>query len=467
MKTVPELLDERKHAVRSMEDIVKKAETEDRALTQEEHVEIAELHEKVHTLDRRIAEVEAFEAAKQTTVDLVKTLNEPRKRQTTPEKPKATADDPPPSAREAVTVRPRYGVLKAFVGQDAEERAYRSGMWLRGALFGDDHAKRWCHNHGMEFRAESRALAEGTNTAGGFLVPEEMLTAIIDLREKHGVFRRECRVVPMGRDVMTVPRVTGNASATFVDENTALTESDATWDNVQLTAKKLGVLTRVSSELAEDAVIDLADWVARDFAWAFAKKEDQCGFIGDGSSTYGGMTGITQILNGSTSTHTAGSQDAASGNDDFIEIDLADLNTLMGVVPAYALEGGNCKWYCSQVANALVFDRLKAAGGGNTITDLAGRIQPTMLGYPIVITQILPTTTTAAALNDEAMLLFGDLSQSSTLGDRRQIAVSVSTDRYFVEDQIAIKATERFHIVNHDLGNTSTAGPLVALVGQT
>jgi HK97 family phage major capsid protein len=333
---------------------------------------------------------------------------------------------------------------------------------LRGCLFGDDRAKRWCHNHGMEFRSESRALSEGINTAGGFLVPEEMLTAIIDLREQHGVFRRECRVVPMGRDAMTVPRVTGNASATFVGENTALTESEATWNNVELNAKKLGVLTRVSSELAEDAVIDLADWVARDFAWAFAKKEDQCGFIGDASATYGGMTGITQILEGTLGN--AGAVDTATANADlFTEIALLDINTLMSVLPAYAYEAGNCKFYCSQVANALVFDRLKAAGGGNTVADLEGRVQRSFLGFPIIISSILPTTT--ASLDNEAMLLFGDLSQSSTLGDRRQIAVSVSTDRYFVEDQIAIKATERFHIVNHDLGDATNAGPLVSLVG--
>jgi HK97 family phage major capsid protein len=62
--------------------------------------------------------------------------------------------------------------------------------------------------------------------------------------------------------------------------------------------------------------------------------------------------------------------------------------------------------------------------------------------------------------------MFGDLSLAATLGDRRQITVGLSQDRYFVEDQIGIKATQRYDINVHDLGDTSDAGPLVALYGN-
>ena len=57
----------------------------------------------------------------------------------------------------------------------------------------------------------------------------------------------------------------------------APTESQATWDNVNLTAKKLAALIRLSTELAEDALINVADWVVAEIAYAFASKEDDCG----------------------------------------------------------------------------------------------------------------------------------------------------------------------------------------------
>ena len=48
-----------------------------------------------------------------------------------------------------------------------------------------------------------------------------------------------------------------------------------------MTAKKLMVLTKYSNELNEDAVLNIGDDLAGEIAYAFALKEDQCGFTGD------------------------------------------------------------------------------------------------------------------------------------------------------------------------------------------
>jgi len=76
------------------------------------------------------------------------------------------------------------GKLKAFKGartaQENESNAFRSGQFVRAALFNDDRANRWCRENGIDVRA----MGVSVNTAGGFTVPEEMATAIIDLREE-------------------------------------------------------------------------------------------------------------------------------------------------------------------------------------------------------------------------------------------------------------------------------------------
>jgi len=295
------------------------------------------------------------------------------------------------------------------------------------------------------------------------LVPTEMLNAIIELRETYGMLRQECKVVPMSRDVMTIPRLKSGATATYTDEATALTASDANFNNVTLTAKKLGVITRLSTELAEDAIIDLADWIATDFAQAFAKKEDQTLIDGDGSTTYGGMTGLrTKIVDGN---HTVGAQDATATHDSLNEITQGDLELVMGVLPDYAVDGA--KFYCSQTAYVAAFQAIMSGVGGVTMSEITGKLTPTYLGVPIVRNPAMPSSLTAAAYNDEAMVLYGRMDFAVACGERRGIEVATSADRYFVEDQIAVKATERFCINVHDLGDTSTAGPLVALIGQT
>jgi HK97 family phage major capsid protein len=86
------------------------------------------------------------------------------------------------------------------------------------------------------------------------------------------------------------------------------------------------------------------------------------------------------------------------------------------------------------------------------------------LGFPVEITPSLPTT--SGDLSDQAMLLFGDIALAASFGNRRGMAVARSTEYKFAEDQIAIKATERFDINIHDIGTTAVAGPVVALMGE-
>ena len=96
---------------------------------------------------------------------------------------------------------------------------------------------------------------------------------------------------------------------------------------------------------------------------------------------------------------------------------------------------------------------------------LQGTTGENYLGYPIVISQVLPSVTTT--LDALPMLLFGDLSKSSHLGDRRQMRIFPSEHRYMDTDQIAVRGTTRFDIVNHDVGDTAAVGPIVALTGST
>jgi HK97 family phage major capsid protein len=81
-----------------------------------------------------------------------------------------------------------------------------------------------------------------------------------------------------------------------------------------------------------------------------------------------------------------------------------------------------------------------------------------------MIDQTWPTATTD--ISDTAMIGFGDLGMAVTMGERRGISIQTSNERYFEYDQVAIKATERFDINVHDIGDSTTAGPFVALIGE-
>lgn len=370
----------------------------------------------------------------------------------------------PPSAHKL------FGEIKNFKDREiagqkvsAIDQAYTAGMWFKATLLGDQVALDWCKSRGVPI---TKAQSEGVDSAGGFLVPEELLASIIVLREQFGVFRQECRVIPMGRDTLNWPRRTGGLTAYFTNENTAITESEAAWDNVNLTAKKLAVLTRMSSEIDEDAVISIADWLVEEIAYAFASKEDDCGFSGDGTSTYGGIRGLSAIFQDGS--HTAGQYQVSSAT--LTSLVVKDFLGVMGLLPQYALKGGGVKWYMSQQMFLSAAGTVLASGAGNKIEDLQAGIRagastntdllnPMLLGFPVRFAQKLPITTPGSG---KPMFYFGDLSKAAAIGERRGVTIARSTERYFDSDQIGLRGTERFDINCHDLGDTSNAGPLVA-----
>jgi HK97 family phage major capsid protein len=362
----------------------------------------------------------------------------------------------PPSAHKL------YGRIKNFHDREIEgkvvravDQAYTAGQWFKATLLDNAEAKEWCRSRGINI---GKAQGEGVDSAGGFLLPEEMMASIIVLREMFGVFRRECQLVPMGSDTLNWPRRTGGLTAFFTGENQAATESQAGWDNVNLTAKKLAVLTRMSTEIDQDAVVSIADWLVGEIAYAFASKEDDCGFNGDGTSTFGGMRGLTVLaIDGN---HNASKFTAASGHNSFTTLTLADYTGLMGTVPEYAIAGS--RFYMSQQGFFASVANLLAAAGGNRLDILSQGVQKRLLGFDVSIAQKLPIVLTSQTT--KAMFFFGNLPMAAMMGERRGITIKRSDHRYFENDQIGLLGTERFDVNVHDFGDNVTAGPLASMV---
>ena len=421
-----------------------KADAETRTLTKDEGFLFDGLLAEARSLEDDADRQEKLEAQEAR-------LNDPSKRQIVPEiSGGSKIEITSPSMF-------RFGKLRSFTGKNADSDAFTSGKWIMATMMNDANARQWCRDHGVEMRVQT----EGVNTAGGYVVPTVMETAIIDLRETYGMARQNCRVLPMTSDHTIVPRRTGGVTAYFIGETTEITASDKSWNQVELTAKKLAALTRMSSDLNEDTIISMADDLAGEMAYAFAVKEDECCMNGNGNTTYGGMSGLyNKFLATYDATHTAGAIAAASTMLTHASCDAADLASLMSALPVYARAGA--KWHVSPIVKVSIFDRLVMAAGGNTNQNMAEKQPASYAGYPIVEWQSADGSDPWTTLYPT--FFFGNMAMSSTLGDRRGITVKVSDQRYIEYDQIAIQATERFCINHHDLGDTSTAGPLVALL---
>lgn len=413
------------------------------AIPAEQLAEIKSRNEQIAALDAEIKQLEEIEAMRNTATTY--THNASAK----------SADAPvPPAAIEFSRVSRVKNFKGVVAGKSADERAYRFGKWFKGTIVGDQSSAKWCQDNGIQ----TKALSEGTNYLGGYLVPPEFSTDIIDLREQYGVARQVARVVAMSSDTLTIPRRVGGLTAYFVGEASAITASDKAWDQINLVAKKLAALTLWSSELAEDAMINIGDDLAGEIAYAFSQKEDECYFNGDGTSTYGGITGIRQKLRDvdGTISNIKGLQ-VATGNA-YSEIILADFHNTMSRLPLYAR--GGARWIASAAFFDTVMHKLQVAAGGNTVANIADGGVPRFLGYPVTLSQVMPTT----EANSQICALLGNFQQGTTFGDRRLLSLALSSEYKFAEDQLAIRGTQRFDINVHDVGNTVNAGPIVGLI---
>jgi len=372
---------------------------------------------------------------------------------------KAVAPEAEKPAEKKVEIRhalPHHTELRAFnEGPESVEAAYRVGRWIRATVFKNSDDLRWCRDHGVE----ARALSEGTNSAGGHLVPPEFAARVIRLVETYGTMPGACERVSLARDVMTIPKRSTGTTAYFVNEAGSISESDPAWTTVTLNSKKLAVATRLSSEVMEDSAsyVNIADAVTQEFGTSLALKIDQAGWLGDGTSTHGGITGLVSAIGAAGVS--ASVVTAATGNTGFETLDLEDFLAMIGKLPIYARAGA--AFYVSPAGYAASMARLKYAVGGNTVSDISGGTGESFLGFPVRLVHVMDST--LGADSAKIKVLFGNLGLSSIYASRREFSMKLYDQVYATNDQLLMQGTMRFDIVHHSLGSTTEVGPVVAL----
>src|SRR5579883_2862964 len=344
--------------------------------------------------------------------------------------------------------------VRAFTGPGAERRAERVGHWFK-AMAGIDQSRDWCIENGV---ALTKAAVEGVDSAGGFLAPQDFDDAIIVVREQVGAFRRGAQVTQARSENKVRPRRIGGLTANFVAEGAAIPESSFQLDAVEASLKKLAILARSSVELFEDSAPDLGEFLTSEIAYAFAAKEDDAGFNGDGTSTYFRITGLANKLAGLKSAIAA-----ASGVHTFATITATDIGNLMGGVLGSAIAGA--AWYINPVGFGQCFCRLATGSGGGYLEtrEVDGILTPYCLGFPVIFSGKLPDG--SSSMTGVPMIYFGSLTMSSVIVERRQTVIATSFDRALENAQVLVRGVERVDVINHTVGDASTRGPIAALVG--
>ena len=128
------------------------------------------------------------------------------------------------------------------------------------------------------------ALQIGTDSEGGYLVPDEYERTLVEALEEENVFRQLAKVIQTSSGDRKIPVVATKGTASWIDEEGAYTESDDSFGQVSIGAYKLGTMIKVSEELLNDSVFDLESYISREFARRIGTKEEEAFLTGDGKN---------------------------------------------------------------------------------------------------------------------------------------------------------------------------------------
>ena len=120
-----------------------------------------------------------------------------------------------------------------------KDRGFRSSDEYRGSF--------WNAMRSKYMRPEVMdALQIGTDTEGGYLVPDEFERTLVSALEDENIFRSMAKVIQTSSGDRKIPLSTGHGEAKWIDEEGAFTESDESFGQVTLGAHKVGTLIKVS-----------------------------------------------------------------------------------------------------------------------------------------------------------------------------------------------------------------------------
>jgi HK97 family phage major capsid protein len=309
---------------------------------------------------------------------------------------------------------------------------------------------------------EQKALSEGTDTAGGFIVPPDIQAEMLARAAQMAIMRQNCRVVTTNRDILRYPAVAPNSGTYggisggsiyssgfvggWVGETPAFSDTDPAFKTLDIPVRKLRVATRLSNDFVSDAAVNILAWLAQNGAENMALTEDQGLINGDGSALQ-----PLGLLNAITST-----VDVEGTTSNTITNTTSDLGSAKKLISnvAYALPAqyvSRAKWIMRRTIEGKI--RALVDGSGRflwppfTGSGFASTTGEPLLGFPVLHSDWVPDDGTDA----NPVVVLADLS-NYIIAQRTQVTSVVLRERFADSDQVGIILFERLggNIFNTD-----------------
>ena len=314
------------------------------------------------------------------------------------------------------TSTPLTGKPGAKMGKDEVEKTGRASDEYKGSFWNAMRVK-------APMPSVLNALQEGTDSEGGYLVPDEFERTLVEALEEENVFRTLAHVIRTSSGDRKIPVVASKGSASWVDEEGAYQESDDAFSQVSIGAYKLGTMIKVSEELLADSVFDLEAYISKEFARRIGAREEESFFNGDGK---GKPLGILAATGGAEVGVTAASATAITADE---VIDLF-----------YSLKAPyrkNAVWVLNDATVKQIRKLKDTTGQYLWQPSLVAGTPDTILGRPVKTSAFMPTAAAGAKT-----IAFGDF-KYYWIADRQGRTFKKLSELYAANGQVGFMGTQR------------------------
>lgn len=192
------------------------------------------------------------------------------------------------------TSSPLFNTPNNTIGEEKKDRA------------SDEYKKAFWNTMRNSTTPEIRnSLKIGTDSEGGYLVPDEFEKTLVEGLLEENIFRTLATIINTSSGDRKIPVVASKGNASWVDEEAPIPESDDSFGQISIGAFKLATIIKISEELLNDSVFNLESYIAKEFARRIGSAEEEAFLIGNGT---GRPTGIFNATGGAGVGTTASTQ---------------------------------------------------------------------------------------------------------------------------------------------------------------
>ena len=267
------------------------------------------------------------------------------------------------------------------------------------------------------------ALEIGTDSEGGYLVPDEFENTLVEGLKEANIFRELAHVIQTNTGDRKIPVVASHGSASWVDEEGDYQESDEVFAQITISAFKLGTMIKVSEELLNDSAFNMENYITTEFARRIGNAEEEAFITGNGT---GKPTGILNATGGAQIGVTAAAT-AALTADELI-------NLYHSLAVPYRK---NAVWLVND-STIQAIRKLKD-GNGQYLwqPSLVAGTPDTILGCPVKVSRYMPELAAGAKT-----VAFGDFSYY-WIADRQGRSFRRLDELFATKGQVGFRGTER------------------------